>query len=482
MEESQAICLGRSSVGPSFLLPAMANRHGLIAGATGSGKTVTLQLLAEAFSRLGVPVVTADVKGDLAGLAVAGERNPKIDARLAQIGLEEFTPTGCPVLLWDVFGTGGHQLRTTVSELGPQLLARLLKLNDSQQGMLQTAFAIADDEGLLLLDLKDLRALLTWMDQHASELTPRYGAIPKNTLGAIQRRLLNLNEVGGETFFGEPALRLEHILQRDFSGQGVISILDARRLLQEPTLYATFLLWLLSELFEQLEEVGDTALPKLVFFFDEAHLLFDDAPTELKDKIEQVVRLVRSKGVGVFFVTQNPLDIPNDVAAQLGNRIQHGLRAFTPKEQKTIKAVGETFRENPALNPAEVVLELKVGEALVSCLDEQGRPEVVQKVLIAPPRSRIGPLSDSEREEIIRRSPLATVYTSSVDRESAYELLEQRAKEVKSVEDEKPASGSSSRRQSAGEAFFKSLLRSVGSQIGRQIARGLLGSLTRGQR
>ncbi|MDC0358845.1 DUF853 domain-containing protein [Oligoflexia bacterium] len=462
------------------LLGHMANRHGLIAGATGTGKTVTLQVLAEQFSRAGVSVFTADVKGDLSGISQAGGVNEKIEERLGKIGIEDFEPQGRPVLFWDLYGKTGHPIRTTISEMGPLLLSRLLDLNEAQEGLLYLAFKFADEEGLLLLDLKDLQELLKWLAEDRQELEVEYGNINTRSIGAIQRRLLTLEETGGDKFFGEPALKLEHIMQRDFSGQGVISVLDARELMQEPKLYSTFLLWLLSELFEQLEEVGDQDLPKLVFFFDEAHLLFDTAPKSLLSKIEQVVRLIRSKGVGVYFVTQNPLDVPEEILGQLGHRFQHALRAFTPKDKKAVRVAANTFRQNPALDSEKVITELGIGEALVSVLDDQGSPTIVEQTLVAPPGSRIGPATEAECQEVIGRSPLKGVYDETVDRESAFEILSKRRKELaeeREEEQEKKASKKSSRRQSAGEAFFKSMLRSVASTLGRSIIRGILGSI-----
>ncbi len=480
-------------------LPARtANRHGMIAGATGTGKTVSLQVLAEGFSRIGVPVFLADVKGDLSGLAQAGNENDKIRARLQTIGLEDFAPQPNPTLFWDLFAAAGHPIRTTISDMGPLLLSNLLELNDTQTGILYSAFSIADDNGLLLLDLKDLRSLLTWMGENARELSSEYGNITKASIGAIQRRFLVLEEQGAEHFFGEPAVRLDDLMITDFSGRGVISVLDVTRLInRSPRLYATFLLWLLAELFEQLPEVGDPEKPKLVIFFDEAHLLFDRAPRALLDKIEQVVRLIRSKGVGVFFISQSPLDIPGDILGQLGLKIQHALRAFTPKDHKAVKTVAETFRRNPALDTETVITELGTGEALVSVLDLKGSPTPVERVLIRPPESRIGPLTPEERSEVFGRSPLKGRYDEAVDRESAFELLKRRTEEEARVEaaeraraeQEKAAKkssgggiwGGSSRRQGVAEAMVKSVARSVGSSLGRRIVRGILGSLLGGK-
>lgn len=466
---------------PVHMVPAMANRHGLIAGATGTGKTVSLQVLAEAFSALGVPVFTADVKGDLSGIAREGKPHAEVDRRNALAGRTDFEFSASPTLFWDLFQESGHPIRTTVSEIGPVLLSHMLDLNETQSGVLHIAFRVADEEGLLVLDLKDLRALLEWVALERKELSSRYGNIAAQSVAAIQRKLLVLEDAGAEKFFGEPALDIKHLMQKDFSGRGVISVLHAKTLINQPRLYSTFLLWLLSELFEELDEVGDQPLPRLVFFFDEAHLLFENASSELLERIEQVVRLIRSRGVGVFFVTQHPLDIPDDVADQLGNRIQHALRAFTPRARKSVKTAAESFRANPALNAEELLTSLGVGEALVSTLDEKGKPLPVQHVVMLPPHSRIGPLSPEERVETISNSPLHGRYEETVDRESAYEELkkreEARAKEAEAqAEKEEKAKP---KRQSATEAFIKSLLRSVGYQVGRQIVRGVLGSLSR---
>ncbi|HMQ34334.1 MAG TPA: DUF853 family protein [Chloroflexaceae bacterium] len=409
------------------LLPALANRHGLIAGATGTGKTVTLQVFAECFSRIGVPVFAADIKGDLSGVSRPGEGKPKLLERIAQLGLEPFEWAGSPVTFWDVFGEQGHPMRTTVSEMGPLLLGRLLNLNDTQAGVLTLIFRIADDSGLLLLDLKDLRAMAQFVGENAREFTTSYGNISAASVGAIQRNLLALEEEGGDAFFGEPAVTLDDLLQTDAQGRGVINILAADRLMRSPRLYATFLLWLLSELFEQLPEVGDAEKPKLVFFFDEAHLLFNDAPSALQEKIEQVVRLIRSKGVGVYFVTQSPGDIPDTVLGQLGNRVQHALRAFTPKDQKVIRATAQNFRQNPDLDTEAALTELGVGEALVSLLNPKGQPEMVQRALVVPPHSQIGPIAPEQRRAIMQASLVAGAYDTPVDRESAYELLKARA-------------------------------------------------------
>ena len=476
------ILLGGAAGRQVWLDAAMATRHGLITGATGTGKTVTLQVLAESFSRLGVPVFAADIKGDLSGVARPGREHPKISERISAIGIEDHAFSGSPVLLWDVQGKLGHAVRTTISEMGPVLLANLLELNETQEGVLHIAFALADDQGLLLLDLKDLRAMLNWVGDNATELGREYGRVSPASVTAILRRLLVLEQAGGDLYFGEPALRIENLLQRDFSGHGVISLLDATTLYHNPRIYATFLLWLLSELMEQLPEQGDAPLPKLVFFFDEAHLLFDTAPPALLERITQVVRLIRSKGVGVFFVTQYPNDVPEQVIGQLGNRIQHALRAFTPNDRKALRAAAQTFRPNPAFETEEAIGALGVGEALVSTLDAKGVPTMVERTLIAPPRSRIGPVSVEERQEIISRSPLRGLYDNPVDRESAFELLKKRAEEIAAqpaaapVED-KPRASAGRQRQGVVEAFTKSVMRSIGSNLGRSIARGILGSM-----
>jgi uncharacterized protein len=479
------------------LLPQYANRHGLIAGATGTGKTVTLQRIAEGLSRIGVPVFMADVKGDLAGLSQPGEAKGKIKERLASLKLE-IPFEACPVVFWDAFGTQGHPVRTTISEMGPLLLARMMGLNETQAGVLTLAFKIADDNGLLLLDLKDLRALLQHVGDNAKQFTTQYGNISSASIGAIQRGLLAIGQQGGDKFFGEPALNLDDMMQTDAKGHGVINVLAADKLMTSPKLYATLLLWLLSELFERLPEVGDPEKPKLVFFFDEAHLLFNDAPAALLEKIEQVVRLIRSKGVGVYFVTQNPLDIPDTVLGQLGNRVQHALRAFTPRDQKAVKSAATTLRANPKLDVEKAITELEVGEALVSFLDDKGRPTVVERAFVAPPGTRIGPVTAQERDKLIKSSPVAGVYDKAQDRESAYEKLTQRVAEELPKEKPgkaqapQPASASGGgimdiltgstgprggRREGAVEAATKSAARSIGSQIGREIVRGVLGSI-----
>ena len=421
------ILLAKNANTELFLLPAMANRHGCITGATGTGKTVTLQVMAESFSRMGVPVFMADVKGDLTGISQPGAATPKLQERLESLGLDMPTWGGSPVTLWDVFGEQGHPLRATVSDMGPLLLGRMLNLNDTQAGVLTMVFRIADDNGLLLLDLKDLRAMLQYVGDNAAQFKTRYGNVSPASVGAIQRGLLALEAQGGDRFFGEPMLNIDDLMQTDAQGRGVVNVLAADKLMQAPTLYATFLLWLLSALFEHLPEAGDTDKPKFVFFFDEAHLLFNDAPKALLDKIEQVVRLIRSKAVGVYFCTQNPLDIPDTVLGQLGNRVQHALRAFTPRDQKAVKAAAETMRANPGLNLSEAITELGVGEALVSLLDEKGRPGITERAYIVAPGSRIGPATAAERQALMPSSLVAGVYEKVVDRESAYELLTRRA-------------------------------------------------------
>jgi DNA helicase HerA-like ATPase len=469
----------------------------LIAGATGTGKTITLQTLAESFADIGVPVFMADVKGDLSGICQTGGGNSKVEARVKELGLSDFNYRAVPTLFWDVFGAKGHPLRSTISEMGPLLLARLLNLNDTQAGVLTAAFKIADDNGWLLLDLKDLRALLQFAADNASELRNEYGSISAASVGAIQRGLLQLEHEGAENLFGEPALDFNDLLQTDGS-RGVINILAADTLYNSPRVYATLLLWLLSELFENLPEAGDLDKPKLVFFFDEAHLLFSDAPAALLQKIEQVVRLIRSKGVGVYFVSQNPLDIPDVILGQLGNRVQHALRAFTPRDQKAVKAAAETFRSNPDIDVETAITELAVGEALVSFLDEKGTPQPVQRALIKPPHSRIGPASDEERKQAIQNSVIYGHYEKQVDRESAYEILKGRAEQT--APEPKPTAaqpqsggndfgladillgGGSSKRQGVLESAAKSAARSIGQEVGRQIVRGVLGSLLGGGR
>ncbi|HET8723927.1 MAG TPA: helicase HerA-like domain-containing protein [Anaeromyxobacteraceae bacterium] len=465
------------------LLPGMANRHGLVAGATGTGKTVTLRVLAERLSRIGVPVFMADVKGDLSGLAVAAEPDEKMLERVRKLGVA-LEPAGAPVVFWDVFGEQGHPLRATISEMGPVLLGRMLDLNEVQEGVLALAFKIADDEGLLLLDLKDLRALLEHVASRASELQRSHGNVSPASVGAIQRQLLALEQQGGDRFFGEPALDLADLLEQDGRGEGLVHVLAADRLLQSPRLYSTFLLWLLSELYERLPEVGDPEKPRLVFFFDEAHLLFRDAPRALLERVEQVVRLVRSKGVGVWFVTQNPLDVPDAVLGQLGNRVQHALRAFTPRDQKAVRTAAETFRQNPTVDAATAITELGVGEALVSFLDGKGTPVPVERAFVLPPRSRLAPLSPEERKRVMRASPVKGKYDDAVDRESAYERLRARAEEgARAAQAPRSASGRARSAEPRSEiadtlgAMAKSVARSAGTQIGRELVRGILGGL-----
>jgi uncharacterized protein len=485
-----------------YLLPALANRHGLIAGATGTGKTVTLQRLAEGFSAIGVPVFMADVKGDLSGVSQAGKPTPRIEERLRQMAIGELAWRGCPVAFWDVFASQGLPVRATVSEMGPLLMARMLNLNATQQGVLTATFRIADDAGLLLLDLKDLRAMLEFAGDNARQFTTRYGNISAASIGAIQRGLLELEHQGGEKLFGEPALNIADLMQTGPDGRGIVNVLAADQLVNSPKVYGAFLLWLLSELFETLPEIGDPDKPELVFFFDEAHLLFNDAPQALQEKIEQLVRLIRSKGVGVYFVTQNPLDVPEAVLGQLGNRVQHALRAFTPRDQKAVKTAASTLRSNPKLDVERAITELAVGEALVSLLDEKGRPEIVERALIAPPASRIGPASAQERAALIAASPIRGHYEQTVDRESAYEKLNARQPANAPKEDTgaqtgggslleqlggilngggKPRTGGRSR-EGVLEAAAKSAARAMGSEMGRQILRGVLGSILGGGR
>ena len=502
---AQPLVIAKSGDQELALLPALANRHGLITGATGTGKTVTLQVLAERLSSAGVPVFMADVKGDLSGLGAAGSLTPKLKARLDSLGIEAPQPAAFPAVFWDVFGEAGHPVRATVSDMGPLLLGRLLNLNETQAGVLQLVFKIADDNGLLLLDLKDLRAMAQYVGDNAKQFTTEYGNISAASVGAIQRSLLALEAQGGEAFFGEPMLDINDLMQTDGdgknAGRGVINILAAEKLLNAPRLYATFLLWLLAELFEQLPEAGDLDKPKLVFFFDEAHLLFNEAPPALLEKIEQVVRLIRSKGVGVYFITQNPLDVPDTVLGQLGNRVQHALRAFTPRDQKAVKTAAQTLRQNPKIDTETAITEMGVGEALVSFLDEKGRPSVVERAFILPPASRIGPLTAEERMAAIKGSLLFGHYEKAVDRESAYEKLKARAAGAAAAQ---PAAAEKSRsaqhggildglgdlfgggprgtRQSAAEAAVKSAARAIGSDLGRQIVRGVLGSIFGGKR
>ncbi|BBO22053.1 MAG: ATPase [Candidatus Desulfobacillus denitrificans] len=501
---SEPLVIAKSGELELALLPALANRHGLVTGATGTGKTVTLQVLAERFSSIGVPVFLADVKGDLAGLGAAGSLTPKLKARLDSLGLAAPEPAAFPAVFWDVFGEAGHPVRATVSDMGPLLLGRLLNLNETQAGVLQLVFRIADDNGLLLLDLKDLRAMVQHVGDNARQFTTEYGNVSAASVGAIQRSLLVLEAQGGEKFFGEPMLDIADLMQTDERGRGVVNILAAEKLLNAPRLYATFLLWLLAELFEKLPEAGDLDKPKLVFFFDEAHLLFNEAPPALLEKIEQVVRLIRSKGVGVYFITQNPLDVPETVLGQLGNRVQHALRAFTPRDQKAVKTAAQTLRQNPKIDTEAAITEMGVGEALVSFLDEKGRPNVVERAFVLPPASRIGPLTAEERNAMIRRSLLFGHYEQAVDRESAYEKLKTRA--AQAAESAPPSrtpqpqsqpqqgggllgglgdllgGGPRGTRQTAAEAAVKSAARAIGSNLGRQIVRGVLGSIFGGTR
>ncbi len=474
------ILLGGADVPPRLLLK-YANRHGLVAGATGTGKTVTLQVLTEGFSRAGVPVFVADVKGDLSGLSIPGAPNSGIQKRVDSIGIEGFEHEGMPTVFWDLFGKQGHPIRTTVMEMGPWLLARMLDLNETQEGVLNIAFAAAADDDHLILDLKDLRAMLQFVADNAAELSPKYGNVSKASVGAIVRRLLVLEQQGAKQFFGEPALDIHDFMQ-SHDGKGQVNILAADQLMQTPTLYAMFLVWLLNELFEELPEAGDQDKPKLVFFFDEAHLLFDGAPKALLEKVNQIARLIRSKGVGVYFVSQSPTDIPDDVLGQLGNRIQHALRAYTPKDQKAIKAAAQSFRANPELDVARTIGELGVGEALVSVLDHKGRPTMVQQTLLCPPRSRMGPINARQRKAAIATSPLIGVYDKAVDRESAYERLAKKAQTKRDTGHKsskatpaKRRRSRRSRRETAGQALLKSTARSVGTQLGRSLMRGLFG-------
>ena len=493
------------------LLPNMANRHGLITGATGTGKTVTLQSLAERFSYIGTPVFMADVKGDLSGMGAAGSVSPKLQQRLDQLGITDFVPYPSPVRFWDVFGESGHPVRATVSDMGPLLLARLLGLNDTQAGVLTIVFKVADDHGLLLLDMKDLRALVQHVGDNAAQFKTQYGNISTASIGAIQRGLLQLEEQGADRFFGEPMLDIADLMTFDEHGRGTINILAADRLYNSPKLYSTFLLWLLAELFEQLPEVGDMDKPKLVFFFDEAHLLFNEAPPALLEKIEQVVRLIRSKGVGVYFVTQNPLDVPDSVLAQLGNRVQHALRAFTPRDQKAVKTAAQTMRANPKFDAEQAILELGTGEALISFLDEKGRPSVVERAFVLPPASRLGPLTEQERADMIRQSPLHGRYEQVLDRESAYEMLTASTAASPQATG-KPVPGAAQpgvpgapagdggllgglqdlvfgstgprggQRDGLAQTAAKTVARTIASSIGREIVRGMLGSILGGRK
>ncbi len=483
-----------------WLLPKYGNRHGLVAGATGTGKTVTLMTLAEGFARLGVPVFLADVKGDVAGLAIAGEASDKLRERVAEIGVDGYTNEGNPTIFWDLWGQKGHPVRTTVSEMGPLLLSRILELNDTQSGVLEILFKLADDRGLLLLDLKDLRALLGLIADERKDISTSYGLVSTQSIGAIQRALLQIEQQGGDAFFGEPALELGDLMRTTQDGRGMIGILAADQLILKPKLYTSFLLWLLSELFEKLPEVGDLDKPKLVFVFDEAHLLFDDAPPALLQRVEQVVRLIRSKGVGVYFCSQFPDDVPDNILGQMGNRFQHALRAFTPRDQKAVKTAAETFVANPELDVAKTISQLGVGEALVSTLQDKGIPMPVERTLVAPPRCRMGAITDAERQQVRAGSPVGMKYDQAVDRESAFEMLSKKADAAAANNDAPPAKGEeheeeggfgqavkdavfgTKRRQGMIETMAKQTVRTMGSQVGRQILRGVLGGIFGGKR
>ena len=498
---TDALLIAKAADKPIELLPRLANRHGLITGATGTGKTVTLQKLAESFAEIGVPVFMADVKGDLSGVGVAGTQSDKLMQRLAALGITEYTPRANTTVFWDVFGEQGHPVRATISDMGPLLIARMLNLNDTQGGVLSLVFRVADDNGMLLLDLKDLRAMVQYVGENAKTFTTAYGNISTASIGAIQRNLLALEEQGGDVFFGEPMLDINDLMQTDADGRGVINVLAADKLFHSPKLYAIFLLWMLSELFEQLPEVGDLDKPKMVFFFDEAHLLFNDAPKALVEKIEQVVRLIRSKGVGVYFVTQNPLDVPDTVLGQLGNRVQHALRAFTPRDQKAVKTAADTMRPNPAFDAVAAITELGVGEALISFLDDKGRPQVTERCFVIAPNSRLGPLTVGERQAAIAGSVIYGHYEKLVDRESAYELLRAQAAGA-AAQAQAQASKAAETQQGGGlnDVLFgstgprggqrdglmqiaaKTMTRTIGSSLGRQIVRGILGSLLGGRR
>jgi uncharacterized protein len=500
------LLIARNASTQCELLPALANRHGLITGATGTGKTVTLQTLAENFSKIGVPVFMADVKGDLTGISQAGSMGEKMASILKERGLDTPEPLACPVTLWDVFGEQGHPVRATVSDMGPLLLGRMLNLNETQAGVLNLVFKIADDNGMLLLDLKDLRAMLQYVGDNASEFTTKYGNVSAASVGAVQRGLMQIESQGGDQFFGEPMLNISDFMQTDSAGNGVVNILSADKLMNSPRLYATFLLWMLSELFEQLPEIGDPEKPKLVFFFDEAHLLFNEAPKALIERIELVVRLVRSKGVGVYFVTQNPLDIPDSVLAQLGNRVQHALRAYTPRDQKAVKATAQTMRQKPGLDIETAITELAVGEALISLLDTKGRPSVTERVYVLPPGSQLGPITPAQRQSLRQNSLVAGVYEKDVDRESAYEMLKGRADVAATQAAQAPNGGAAGQAASGGmlgglndmlfgstgprgakhdglaQSMAKSAVRTMGSAVGREIIRGVLGSIFGGKK
>lgn len=478
---------------PVYLLTKYGNRHGFVAGATGTGKTISLMVLAEGFSRLGVPVFMADVKGDVGGLAVPGIKNEKIEQRVKRIGIKDYANEASPVFFWDIYGKAGHPVRTTVSEIGPTLLGRILEINETQTGVLEIVFKLADDQGLLLLDLDDLRALLIFVADNRKEVSAKYGLVSAQSIAAIQRAMLSLTREGGEALFGEPALELADLMRTDLSGRGIINILAADQLILKPRLYSSFLLWLLSELFENLPEVGDLDKPRLVFFFDEAHLLFGDVPAMLRERVEQVVRIIRSKGVGVYFCSQFPDDVPNEILGQLGNRVQHGLRAYTPRDQKAVRTAAETFVANPGLNVAQVIGQLGVGEALVSMLQEKGIPMPVERTVICPPRCRMGAVTPEERETVRARSPLGAKYDTRLNRESAHEILNQRTMDRETAQSEltrpegkKTTEGGgmvrdlllgTKRRQGMLETMAKQAVRTVGSEIGRQIIRGILGGI-----
>ena len=512
---SAPLLIAQHSATECALLPGLANRHGLITGATGTGKTVTLQKLAESFSQIGVPVFMADVKGDLSGISQAGKIGDKLAASLKDRGIALPEPLSCPTTVWDVFGEMGHPVRATISDMGPLLIGRMLNLNETQMGVLNIVFKIADDNGLLLLDLKDLRAMLQYVGDNGKQFTTQYGNISSASVGAIQRGLLTIDSQGGDKFFGEPMLNINDLMQTDANGMGVVNILAAEKLMNAPRLYSTFLLWLLSELFEQLPEIGDPEKPKLVFFFDEAHLLFNDAPKVLLERIELVVRLVRSKGVGVYFVTQNPLDVPDSVLGQLGNRVQHALRAFTPRDQKAVASAASTMRPNPGLDVAAAITELAVGEALISFLDEKGRPCVTERVFVIPPGSQIGPITAEQRKELISSSLVAGVYEQTVDRESAFEILRDRAGSATPLKPgEAPAAANAAGAAGAAQpgsmtdsvmdglkemlfgrtgprgaqhdglvqTMAKSTVRTVGNSIGKEILRGVLGGILGGKK
>ncbi|OXL42427.1 hypothetical protein CA284_00240 [Enterobacter mori] len=498
---STPLLIARTLEKELYLLPAMANRHGLITGATGTGKTVTLQKLAESLSEIGVPVFMADVKGDLTGVAQEGTASDKLLERLKNIGITDWTPHSNPVVVWDIFGEKGHPVRATVSDLGPLLLARLLNLNDVQSGVLNIIFRIADDQGLLLLDFKDLRAITQYIGDNAKSFQNQYGNISSASVGAIQRGLLTLEQQGAEHFFGEPMLDIKDWMRTDSSGKGIINILSSEKLYQTPKLYAASLLWMLSELYEQLPEAGDLEKPKLVFFFDEAHLLFNDAPQVLLDKIEQVIRLIRSKGVGVWFVSQNPSDIPDNVLGQLGNRVQHALRAFTPKDQKAVKAAAQTMRANPAFDTEAAIQALGTGEALISFLDAKGSPSVVERAMVIAPRSRMGPVTDDERNGLINHSPVYGKYEDEVDRESAFEMLQKGVQATTESQDAPAAKGqsvavddgilgglkdilfgSTGPRGGKRDGVVQTMAKSAARQVTNQIVRGMLGSLLGGRR